>query len=60
MLGHIIFSAHMTEMAILYTVVPPLLLLGLPNWLLERVIQVRVVRLLLSTVGKTACCFAFV
>ena len=52
LLGHIIFSAHMTEMAILYTVVPPLLLLGLPNWLLERVIQVRVVRLLLSTVGK--------
>lgn len=52
LLGHIIFSAHMTEMAILYTVVPPLLLLGLPNWLLERVIQMKVVRLLLCTVGK--------
>jgi len=35
LLGHITFSAHMTQMALLYLVVPPLLIIGLPNWLLR-------------------------
>lgn len=30
--GHDSFSAHMMEMALMYMVVPPLLLLGLPSW----------------------------
>ncbi|MDQ0227044.1 cytochrome c oxidase assembly factor CtaG [Metabacillus niabensis] len=33
LLGHIMFSAHMTQMAILYLIVPPLLILGIPEWL---------------------------
>jgi putative membrane protein len=32
--GHLLFSAHMTEMALEYLLVPPLLLYGLPSWFL--------------------------
>ncbi len=38
LLGHIMFSAHMTQMAVLYLVVPPLLILGIPNWLWKTLI----------------------
>ncbi len=38
LLGHIMFSAHMTQMAILYLVVPPLLILGIPNWLWKTIL----------------------
>ncbi|GGE26868.1 cytochrome c oxidase assembly factor CtaG [Marinithermofilum abyssi] len=33
--GHLLFSAHMTEMALEYLLVPPLLLYGLPSWFLR-------------------------
>lgn len=35
LLGHLMFSVHMAQMAILYLVVPPLLIIGIPNWLLR-------------------------
>lgn len=44
LLGHIMFSAHMTQMAILYLVVPPLLILGIPQWLWKWVINRRIIR----------------
>ncbi|MFD3448015.1 cytochrome c oxidase assembly factor CtaG [Microbacteriaceae bacterium 4G12] len=44
LLGHIIFSAHMAEMAIMYIAVPPLLLLGLPIWLFEYIVSFRFVQ----------------
>ena len=44
LLGHIMFSAHMTQMAILYLVVPPLLILGIPQWLWNWVINRRIIR----------------
>lgn len=33
LMGHITFYMHMIQMAILYLVVPPLLIFGLPHWL---------------------------
>ncbi|RIE02232.1 cytochrome c oxidase assembly factor CtaG [Cohnella faecalis] len=33
LLGHLMFSFHMTNMAISYVIVPPLLLYGIPAWL---------------------------
>ncbi|NLS88275.1 cytochrome c oxidase assembly factor CtaG [Bacillus subtilis] len=38
LLGHIMFSAHMVQMAVLYLVVPPLLIAGIPAWLWEKII----------------------
>ncbi|WP_409305301.1 cytochrome c oxidase assembly factor CtaG [Peribacillus sp. SCS-155] len=33
LLGHIMFSAHMVQMAVLYLVMPPLLIISIPNWI---------------------------
>ncbi|KAA0548063.1 cytochrome c oxidase assembly factor CtaG [Bacillus sp. BGMRC 2118] len=40
LLGHLMFSAHMTAMAIVYLAVPPLLILGLPTTLLRGFVNV--------------------
>ena len=41
LMGHIMFSAHMAQMAVLYLVIPPLLITGLPAAIWERIIQTR-------------------
>ncbi|MCL6798546.1 cytochrome c oxidase assembly factor CtaG [Bacillus altitudinis] len=41
LMGHIMFSAHMAQMAVLYLVIPPLLITGLPAAVWERIIQTR-------------------
>ncbi|MFJ8266245.1 cytochrome c oxidase assembly factor CtaG [Peribacillus asahii] len=33
LMSHIMFSAHMTQMAILYLVIPPLFIIAIPNWI---------------------------
>ncbi|MGM7720238.1 cytochrome c oxidase assembly factor CtaG [uncultured Metabacillus sp.] len=48
LLGHIMFSAHMTQMAILYLVVPPLLILGIPVWLWKAIIYRPVIKPLMK------------
>ncbi|MFX3624319.1 MAG: cytochrome c oxidase assembly factor CtaG [Ectobacillus sp.] len=52
LLGHIAFSAHMTEMAIMYLVVPPLLLLGLPVWFLRYMLSFRSVEHILKIFAR--------
>ncbi|WP_132005792.1 cytochrome c oxidase assembly factor CtaG [Mesobacillus foraminis] len=32
LMGHITFYAHMIQMAVLYLVIPPILILGIPEW----------------------------
>jgi putative membrane protein len=44
LLGHIMFSAHMTQMAVLYLIVPPLLILGIPDWLWKAIIYRPVIK----------------
>jgi putative membrane protein len=44
LLGHLMFSAHMTQMAVLYLVVPPLLILGLPDWFVRALINKRFIK----------------
>ncbi len=41
LLGHIMFSAHMAQMAVLYLIVPPLIILGIPPWFWKKVIFCR-------------------
>ncbi|MBM7659499.1 putative membrane protein [Bacillus mesophilus] len=52
LLGHLMFSAHMTAMAIVYLAVPPLMLLGLPETLLREFINLKRVRPLYSFFTK--------
>ncbi|MET3194328.1 putative membrane protein [Bacillus sp. OAE603] len=39
LIGHIIFSAHMTEMGLLYLVAPIFLIIGIPNWLWKKILK---------------------
>ncbi|QOY38639.2 cytochrome c oxidase assembly factor CtaG [Anaerobacillus isosaccharinicus] len=36
-LGHLMISMHMTSMAIVYLIAPPLLLLGIPHWFFQAI-----------------------
>ncbi|PAQ14521.1 cytochrome c oxidase assembly factor CtaG [Bacillaceae bacterium SAOS 7] len=44
LLGHIMFSYHMVQMAVLYLVVPPLLVKAIPWWVWKVVIELPVVK----------------
>ncbi|MBM7703350.1 cytochrome c oxidase assembly factor CtaG [Metabacillus iocasae] len=52
LLGHLMFSAHMTQMAIVYLAIPPLLILGIPNWLARAVINNKVIKPFFSFFSK--------
>ncbi|SEN42256.1 cytochrome c oxidase assembly protein [Lihuaxuella thermophila] len=44
LLAHELFSMHMLQMSLLYFVMPPLLLLGLPAYMLRPVLKIRWIR----------------
>jgi putative membrane protein len=52
LLSHIVFSAHMLQMAILYLLIPPLFILGIPVWVWENVIRLPVIRTLFQIFSK--------
>jgi putative membrane protein len=52
LLGHIMFSAHMTQMAILYLVIPPLLILAIPHWMWRSFLSFKVVRNVFNLMTK--------
>jgi putative membrane protein len=41
LLGHLIFTFHMTNMAVAYILVPPMLIYGIPDWLWRRMFQAK-------------------
>ncbi|NOU93571.1 cytochrome C oxidase assembly protein [Paenibacillus sp. LMG 31456] len=45
---HYSFSAHMLQQSISYLVMPPLLLLGLPGWLLRPALRIKAIHLLMK------------
>jgi putative membrane protein len=44
LMGHILFSVHMVQMAVLYLLIPPLLIVGIPSWLWQFIIKQPVVK----------------
>jgi len=44
LLGHIMFSFHMVAMAILYLLIPPLLIISIPNWMWEKLFHIRFIK----------------
>ncbi|OEH93918.1 cytochrome c oxidase assembly factor CtaG [Bacillus solimangrovi] len=41
LLGHMNFSFHMVQMSLLYLAIPPLLILGTPDWLLRAIVNTK-------------------
>ncbi|MGM9944662.1 MAG: cytochrome c oxidase assembly factor CtaG [Lysinibacillus sp.] len=52
LLGHIMFSVHMTQMALLYLLLPPLFILSIPKWLWRTFLQVGIVKPLFHFLTK--------
>ncbi|KMJ58502.1 cytochrome C oxidase assembly protein [Bacillus sp. LL01] len=52
LLSHLMLSAHMTQMAILYLVIPPILLMGMPAWVLRKAINLPVVKPVFRFISK--------
>ncbi|MCH5585592.1 cytochrome c oxidase assembly protein [Shimazuella sp. AN120528] len=52
MLSHELFSMHMAQMTILYIVMPPLLLLGIPEWFVRPLLKIKFFRSLLTFFTK--------
>lgn len=42
LLGHILFSVHMTQMAVLLLVIAPFLIIGIPNWMWKKVFDAKI------------------
>lgn len=50
LLGHLMFSAHMTAMSLAYLIAPPLMLIGIPGWMLRPLLKFRGVKKVLTTI----------
>ncbi len=46
---HYLFSAHMLQQSLLYFVVPPLLIVGMPKYMLEALFNVKIIKKMLET-----------
>lgn len=44
LVAHIMFTFHMVQMAFLYLVIPPLLILSIPNWLWKVIIELPIIK----------------
>lgn len=41
LLGHILFSVHMTQMALLLLIVAPLFIIGIPSWIWSKLLEIK-------------------
>lgn len=51
-LGSYLFSVHMLGMALLYFVVPPLIYLGMPDWLIRPIFQIESVKKVVNILNR--------
>lgn len=54
LMGHLMFYAHMTQMAVLCLIVPILIIKGIPVWLWSRLLQISVVKSIFKICTKPA------
>lgn len=59
LLGHIMFSAHMSQMAVLYLVVPPLLILGIPDWFWKAMLYRKIIKPVIKVFTKPIVALIF-
>lgn len=52
LMGHLMFYAHMIQMAFLYLVIPPLLIVGIPQWVWKKLLNITVIRVLFKFFTK--------
>lgn len=52
LLGHILFTVHMTQMALLLLIVAPLFIMGIPSWIWEKLLEIRILNVVFSFFTK--------
>ncbi|CAG9608666.1 cytochrome c oxidase assembly factor CtaG [Pseudoneobacillus rhizosphaerae] len=52
LMGHLMFYAHMIQMAVLFLVIPPLLIIGIPSWIWRKVLHLPIIKPLFSLFSK--------
>lgn len=52
LMGHLMFYAHMIQMAVLYLVIPPLVIIGIPQWIWRKIFNIKVIHKLFSFFTK--------
>lgn len=52
LLGHLMFYAHMIQMAVLYLVIPPIFVVAIPNWMWRKVLNISIIKPLFSFFTK--------
>lgn len=52
LLGHILFSVHMVQMAFLLLLVAPFLILGIPNWMWKKVFDISILNKIIGLFTK--------
>ena len=52
LIGHILFSVHMVQMAILLMLIPPLMIAGIPTWVWHKIISYQVFQKILRFFTK--------
>ncbi|MBM7647251.1 putative membrane protein [Bacillus ectoiniformans] len=59
LMGHIMFSYHMVQMAVLYLVVPPLLIKAIPWWVWKPVLELPVIKPVVNFFTKPIIALVF-
>lgn len=52
LMGHILFTMHMVQMALLLLLVAPLLIMGIPNWMWKKVFDVKILAQIIGIFTK--------
>ncbi|MFJ7933020.1 cytochrome c oxidase assembly factor CtaG [Sporosarcina sp. NPDC096371] len=52
LLGHILFTMHMVQMALLLLLVAPLLIMGIPNWMWQKVFDIKKIERIINFFTK--------
>lgn len=52
LMGHILFTMHMVQMALLLLLVAPLLIMGIPNWMWQKVFDVKILSQFINILTK--------
>ncbi|MHA6258587.1 cytochrome c oxidase assembly factor CtaG [Sporosarcina sp. CAU 1771] len=52
LLGHILFSVHMAQMALLLLMVAPFLIIGIPNWMWKKVFDITILNKVITLFTK--------
>lgn len=59
LLGHITFTGHMASMAILFLMVPPLIIIGLPDWFWKTILEKPIIKPIMNLFTKPIVAMLF-